>query len=48
MELFQATKSYVRQSGLNFQKYYERDQNMRKGAGAEERGPYNRGGTGAG
>ena len=31
MELFQATKSYVRQSGLNFQKYYERDQNMREG-----------------
>ena len=40
MELFQVIKRYIRQSGLNFQKWYERDQNM--GAGA--RGPYNRAG----
>ena len=29
MELFQVLKRYIRQSGLNFQKCYERDQNMR-------------------
>ena len=29
MELFQVIKRYIRQSGLNFQKCYERDQNMR-------------------
>ena len=40
MELFQVIKRYIRQSGLNFQKCCERDQNMRAGG----RGPYNRAG----
>ena len=31
MELFQVIKSYIRQSGLNFQKCYERDRNMKAG-----------------
>ena len=30
-ELFQVIKKYNRQSGLNFKKCYERDQNMRAG-----------------
>ena len=47
MELFQVIKRYIRQSSLNFQKCYERDQNMRaggrgQGPGAEGRGLYNR------
>ena len=29
IELFQIIKRHIRQSGLNFQKCYERDQNMR-------------------
>ena len=29
IELFQIMKRHIRQSGLNFQKCYERDQNMR-------------------
>ena len=37
MELFQIIKRYIRESGLNFQKYYERDQNRRAGG----REPYN-------
>ena len=28
MELFKMIKKYIRQSALNFQKRYERDQNM--------------------
>ena len=38
MKLLQVIKRYIRQSGLNFQKCYERDQNMRaggRGPGAE-------------
>ena len=31
MELFQVIKRYIRQPVLNFQKCYERDQNMRAG-----------------
>ena len=41
MELFQVIKRCIKQSGLNFQKCYERDQNMRAGG----RGPYNRTGV---
>ena len=41
MELFQVIKRYIKQSGLNFQKCYERDQNKRAGG----REPHNRSGS---
>ena len=41
MELFQVIKRYIKQSGLNFQKCYERDQNKRAGG----REPHNRFGS---
>ena len=40
MELFQIIKKYIRQSALNFQKRYERDQNIM----ARGQGLYNRAG----